>query len=100
MRGKDPFFPSPPSLDCLWESRANAQQRQGRAGRLRPGVCYRLYSRATEAGFEDFPRPEMMVSRLEEVILQVKSLGLGRAGDFLGLVMDPPKPAALGRLRE
>ena len=33
-------------------SAANSQQRRGRAGRVRPGLCYRLFSRKTAAGLE------------------------------------------------
>ena len=32
-------------LQLEWNSRASAQQRRGRAGRTRPGVCYHLYTR-------------------------------------------------------
>ena len=34
-----------------WVSQAAAQQRRGRAGRVRPGVCFRLFSRATWESF-------------------------------------------------
>ena len=36
-----------PALQETWVSQAAAQQRRGRAGRVRPGVCFRLFSRAT-----------------------------------------------------
>lgn len=38
-----------------WVSQAAAQQRRGRAGRVRPGVCYRLYSHATWATLQASP---------------------------------------------
>lgn len=37
------------NLQETWVSQAAAQQRRGRAGRVRPGVCFRLFSRATWA---------------------------------------------------
>jgi len=53
------------TLDCpscalstvqeTWISQAAAQQRRGRAGRVRPGVCFRLFSRATWATLQAWP---------------------------------------------
>uniref|UniRef100_A0A672HAF1 Probable ATP-dependent RNA helicase DHX35 n=1 Tax=Salarias fasciatus TaxID=181472 RepID=A0A672HAF1_SALFA len=57
-------------------SKASASQRAGRAGRNRPGKCFRLY---TEEDFEKLPPstvPEMQRSNLAPVILQLKALGI------------------------
>ena len=62
------------TLQAAWISRASAQQRRGRAGRVRPGECYRLYSSARMAAFADFQLPEMQRSPLEELCLQVRML--------------------------
>jgi len=43
----------------------------------------------------DYPVPEMLRSRLEEVILQVKILQLGLVKPFLGKVMQPPNEMAI-----
>jgi ATP-dependent RNA helicase DHX36 len=40
------------ALNGQWISRASERQRRGRAGRLRPGICYHMYSRAQSAAFE------------------------------------------------
>jgi len=78
------------TLESEWVSLANSRQRQGRAGRTKPGFCYRLYSRGREATFDAQPTPEMRRMRLEELILRVKILKLGRVDVFLLHVPEPP----------
>lgn len=62
---------------------------------MKPGICYHLYSKAREHTFDHYPLPEMLRSRLDEVILQIKILQLGKADPFLASVMDPPDPKAI-----
>jgi len=70
-------------------SRANAAQRAGRAGRTGPGFCYRLY---TERQFREellqSQVPEIQRTNLGNVVLLLKSLGVGNLLDFQ--FMDPP----------
>lgn len=58
-------------------SKASANQRMGRAGRTRPGKCFRLY---TEADFvkqlEEQTYPEILRSNLANVVLELKKLGI------------------------
>ncbi len=63
-------------------SRASADQRKGRCGRLAPGVCIRLYSEKDFLARPEFTDPEIRRSNLAQVILRMSSLGLGRPEDF------------------
>nr|XP_037281497.1 LOW QUALITY PROTEIN: ATP-dependent DNA/RNA helicase DHX36-like [Rhipicephalus microplus] len=83
------------TLNAEWVSRANAQQRKGRAGRVQPGVCYRLYTSWRESQLEAYQLPEMLRTRLETLILKIKILKLGSAEAFLQKAINPPSSEAL-----
>lgn len=56
-------------------SRASARQRRGRAGRVKPGHCVRLFTRHTHDGvMADHQVPEMLRVPLEGLALQVRGL--------------------------
>ena len=80
-------------------SRASARQRAGRAGRTRPGKCFRLY---TEQSFnEDLQEttyPEILRSKMSNVVLTLKKLGIDDLVHFD--FMDPPAPETLMRALE
>ncbi|KAF9977879.1 DEAH-box ATP-dependent RNA helicase prp43 [Actinomortierella ambigua] len=80
-------------------SKASAQQRSGRAGRTRPGKCFRLY---TENAFMkeliETTYPEILRSNLGTVVLQLKKLGIDDLVHFD--FMDPPAPETLMRALE
>ncbi len=63
-------------------SRASADQRKGRCGRVAPGVCVRLYSKESYDERSEFTDPEILRTNLASVILQMTSLRLGRIEDF------------------
>jgi ATP-dependent helicase HrpA len=71
-------------------SRASADQRMGRCGRVAPGICIRLYSEEDFAAREAFTPPEILRTNLARVILQMAALGLGDIEDFP--FPDPPDP--------
>ncbi|MGC2062366.1 MAG: ATP-dependent helicase HrpB [Thermodesulfovibrionales bacterium] len=57
-------------------SKASAEQRKGRAGRLGPGVCYRLYSKYACESMLPFAPPEILVSDLTSVVLELAAWGV------------------------
>lgn len=63
-------------------SRASAQQRKGRAGRLGPGVCYRLYGRANFDEFDAYTLEEIHRTDLTEVVLRMAELGIKSFEEF------------------
>jgi ATP-dependent helicase HrpA len=63
-------------------SQASARQREGRCGRLGPGVCIRLYDGDEFALRAAFTPPEVLRTNLASVILQMAALGLGAPEDF------------------
>lgn len=70
-------------------SKASAQQRAGRAGRTRPGKCFRLYTeKAYDSEMQDNTYPEILRSNLGTVVLQLKKLGIDDLVHFD--FMDPP----------
>ncbi|HSD62054.1 MAG TPA: ATP-dependent RNA helicase HrpA, partial [Burkholderiales bacterium] len=74
-------------------SRASANQRAGRCGRVAAGVCVRLYSEEEFHGRPEFGDPEILRSSLAAVILRMKALRLGDVESFPFL--DPPAPKAI-----
>ena len=65
------------SLPISPVSRASADQRKGRCGRVREGLCVRLYSQVEYESRDEFTQPEILRSDLAEVILRMTDLGLG-----------------------
>lgn len=80
-------------------SRASAGQRAGRAGRVGPGKCFRLYtSQAYKNELEPNTTPEIQRTNLTSTILLLKSLGINDLLDFD--FMDPPSTDTIVRAVE
>ncbi|MEM6306571.1 MAG: ATP-dependent helicase HrpB, partial [Pseudomonadota bacterium] len=69
-------------------SRAEAAQRTGRAGRVAPGTCYRLWAKAEEGALPAFPPAEIEVADLAPLALELAQWGTGPAD--LALLTQPP----------
>ena len=63
-------------------SRASANQRAGRCGRVADGIAIRLYSQADFEARPEYTEPEILRTSLASVILQMAALGLGAVEDF------------------
>ncbi len=74
-------------------SKASANQRLGRCGRIAPGVCYRLYAESDFLGRPDYTDPEIKRTNLAAVVLQMEVFRLGRIERFPFL--EPPEPGAV-----
>ncbi len=80
-------------LVTVRESKASAEQRKGRAGRMAPGVCYRLFCRHTFNAMTDFSPPEITVSDLSSLVLELAVWGAREPADLSWLT--PPPEASL-----
>ncbi len=63
-------------------SKASANQRAGRCGRVAPGICIRLYAEEDFEGRDEFTEPEILRTNLASVILQMANIGLGDLARF------------------
>jgi ATP-dependent helicase HrpB len=78
-------------LETVRVSRAAADQRRGRAGRVEPGVCYRLWDEPQTASLEPFSRPEILSADMSSFALDLAAWGT--SADQLAFLDPPPRPA-------
>lgn len=85
-------------LETLRISLDSADQRAGRAGRLSPGVCYRMWSKATHAQLEPHRVPEILEADLSDLVLDLSQWGILDASRLTWL--NPPPRSALALASE
>ncbi len=73
-------------------SRASAEQRKGMAGRTGPGVCYRLYGSHELSGMPPFTQPEILISDLSQLALELSLWGV-KDPRMLAWLDEPPRAA-------
>ena len=86
------------ALATVRVSQAAADQRRGRAGRLGPGLCYRLWPEAETRALAAFDLPEILIADLAPLVLELAAWGVGDPAALAWL--DPPPPAAFAQARD
>jgi ATP-dependent helicase HrpB len=85
-------------LSTVPVSRASADQRRGRAGRLAPGICYRLWTEQEDRHLTPRTTPEILEADLAPLALELAAWGVTEPAELLWL--DPPPAAAFAQARE
>jgi ATP-dependent RNA helicase HrpB len=84
-------------LETVRVSQASADQRRGRAGRLEPGICYRLWPEESQRGLLPFTPPEILDADLAPLALELAAWGVSDAAALPWLT--PPPAASLATAR-
>ncbi len=86
------------ALETVRVSLASADQRRGRAGRLGPGVCYRLWPEAETRALAAHDQPEILVSDLTPLVLELAAWGVNEPSSLSWL--DQPPAAAFSQAQD
>jgi ATP-dependent helicase HrpB len=85
-------------LETMRVARSAADQRRGRAGRTSPGACYRMWTRAEDAGLVPHRAPEILETDLTPLALDLATWGVTDPSELAWL--DAPPAAAYAHARE
>ncbi len=86
------------ALETVRVSLASADQRRGRAGRLGPGIAYRLWPEAETRALKPHDEPEIFVADLAPLVLELAAWGVNEAASLPWL--DPPPPAPFAQAQD
>ena len=86
------------SLHTVTISRASAEQRTGRAGRLGPGHCYRLWTAGEQHSKAEFLPPEILAADLAPLLLEILQWGVKDPSELKWL--DPPRTGQIEQARQ
>ncbi len=78
-------------LETVRVSQASADQRRGRAGRLEPGICYRLWTEEAQRGLLPFTPPEILDADLAPLALELAAWGVADAASLPWLTRRRPR---------
>src|SRR6185312_2607083 len=84
-------------LETVRVSQASADQRRGRAGRLEPGVCFRLWTEEAQRGLLPFTPPEILDADLAPLALELGAWGVTDASTLPWLTTPPASALATAR---
>ncbi len=82
-------------LDTIRVTRDAADQRAGRAGRLGPGICYRLWTEATQRTLQPQRKPEILEADLAPLVLELRQWGTADPRELTW--MTPPPAGAVAQ---
>ncbi|MDH5337821.1 MAG: ATP-dependent helicase HrpB [Nitrospira sp.] len=85
-------------LETIRVTRDSAEQRRGRAGRLEPGVCYRLWTEKEQASLAVHRPPEILEADLAPLILDLAQWGAQSPDEFSWLT--PPPSGAVAQAKD
>ena len=82
---------------CSFFFPTGLKQRRGRAGRVRPGTCYKLISSGTFEKLRNDTEPEILRTALDQTLLSLLFLGVdcSPSGSFITSLLDPPQAKSL-----
>ncbi|MCI5165377.1 MAG: hypothetical protein D3903_04640 [Candidatus Electrothrix sp. GM3_4] len=84
-------------LDTVRISKASAEQRAGRAGRLGPGTCYQLWDKGVDAGLQAFDQPEIAQADLAPLVLELANWAVTDSAQLSWLTPPPAASFAQGK---